>query len=53
MGNRQRTSSRNGILKAEAVLHEARIEREGVATTADLAGATDERSTTCVAVRRR
>ena len=31
MGNRQRTSTTNGILKAEAVLHEARIlEDEGV-----------------------
>ena len=31
MGNRQRTSTTNGILKAEAVLHEARIlEEEGV-----------------------
>jgi hypothetical protein len=44
MGNRQRTSSRNGILKAEAVLHEARIlEREGVRAPVDLAGASEER----------
>jgi hypothetical protein len=44
MGNRQRTSTRNGILKAEAVLREARIlEREGVAVPADLAGADQER----------
>ena len=42
--NHQRTSSRNGILKAEAVLHEARIlERESVAVPADLAGASEER----------
>ena len=42
--NRQRTSSRNGILKAEAVLHEARIvEHEGVVVPADLAGASEER----------
>jgi hypothetical protein len=44
MGNRQRTSSRNGILKAEAVLHEARIfEREGVAVATDLVDASEER----------
>jgi hypothetical protein len=44
IGNRQRTSSRNGILKAEAVLHEARIlEREGVAVPADLTGAGAQR----------
>ena len=44
MRNRQRTSSRNGILKAEAVLHEARIlEAERVAVPADLAGAGEER----------
>jgi hypothetical protein len=42
--NHQRTSSRNGILKAEAVLHEARIlEHESVAVPADLAGASEER----------
>jgi hypothetical protein len=42
--NRQRTSSRNGILKAEAVLHEARIlERESVGVPADLADAGEER----------
>ena len=42
--NHQRTSSRNGILKAEAVLHEARIlEHEGVGVPADLAGASEER----------
>jgi hypothetical protein len=42
--NRQRTSSRNGILKAEAVLHEARIlEHESVSVPADLAGASEER----------
>jgi hypothetical protein len=42
--NHQRTSSRNGILKAEAVLREARLlEREGVAVPADLAGAGEER----------
>ncbi|HEY3188443.1 MAG TPA: hypothetical protein VGJ70_13275 [Solirubrobacteraceae bacterium] len=42
--NRQRTSSRNGILKAEAVLHEARIlEAEGVGVPADLAVAGEER----------
>jgi hypothetical protein len=42
--NRQRTSSRNGILKAEAVLREARIlEDEGVGVPADLAGAGEER----------
>jgi hypothetical protein len=44
MGNRQRTSTTNGILKAGAVLHEARIlEGEGVALPADLAGAGQER----------
>jgi hypothetical protein len=44
MRNHQRTSSRNGILKAEAVLHEARmLEQERVAVAADLAGASDER----------
>jgi hypothetical protein len=44
MRNRQRTSSRNGILKAEAVLQEARIlEHESVAVPADLAGASEER----------
>jgi hypothetical protein len=44
MRNRQRTSSRSGILKAEAVLREARIlEHESVAVPADLAGAGDER----------
>ena len=42
--NHQRTSSRNGILKAEAVLHEARIlEHERVVVPADLAGASEER----------
>jgi hypothetical protein len=44
MRNRQRTSSRNGILKAEAVLNEARIlEHESVHVLADLAGASEER----------
>ena len=44
MRNHQRTSSRNGILKAEAVLQEARIlEHESVAVPADLAGAGEER----------
>jgi hypothetical protein len=44
MGNRQRTSTTNGILKAEAVLHEARIlEEEGVELPADLTGASPER----------
>jgi hypothetical protein len=44
MGNRQRTSTRNGILKAEAVLHEARIlEDEGVGVPADLTEAAPER----------
>jgi hypothetical protein len=44
MRNRQRTSSRNGILKAEAVLREACIlEHEGVAVPGDLAAAGDER----------
>jgi hypothetical protein len=42
--NHQRTSSRNGILKAEAVLQEARIlEHESVGVPADLAGASEER----------
>jgi hypothetical protein len=44
IGNRQRTSTTNGILKAEAVLHEARIlEDEGVKAPADLTGAGQER----------
>ena len=44
MRNRQRTSSRNGILKAEAVLREARIlEDERVAVPVDLTGAGEER----------
>jgi hypothetical protein len=44
MGNRQRTSTTNGILKAEAVLQEARIlEEEGVGLPADLAAAGQER----------
>jgi hypothetical protein len=44
MANRQRTSTRNGILKAEAVLREARIlENEGIAVPADLVGADEER----------
>src|SRR3954454_18843545 len=44
MGNRQRTSTTNGILKAEAVLHEARIlDDEGVELPADLIGASQER----------
>jgi len=44
LGNRQRTSTTNGILKAEAVLHEARIlEEEGVELPADLTGASPER----------
>jgi hypothetical protein len=44
MHNRQRTSSRNGILKAEAVLQEARIlEHESVGVPADLTGASEER----------
>jgi hypothetical protein len=44
MGNRQRTSTTNGILKAEAVLHEARIlEDEGVQRPGDLTGASQER----------
>jgi hypothetical protein len=44
MGNRQRTSTTNGILKAQAVLHEARIlEDEGVELAADLTGASQER----------
>ena len=42
--NHQRTSTRNGILKAEAVLREARIlEHERVAVPADLLGAGEER----------
>jgi hypothetical protein len=42
--NRQRTSTRNGILKADAVLREARIlEDEGVAVVADVAGAGEGR----------
>jgi hypothetical protein len=44
MRNHQRTSSRNGILKAEAVLREARIlEHERVAVPADLITAGEER----------
>jgi hypothetical protein len=44
MGNRQRTSTTNGILKAEAVLHEARVlEDEGVELPADLTRASQER----------
>jgi hypothetical protein len=44
MGNRQRTSTTNGILKAAAVLHEARIlEDEGVELPADRTGASRER----------
>ena len=44
MGNRQRTSTTNGILKAEAVLREARIlEDEGVGVPADLIAASQER----------
>ena len=44
MRNHQRTSSRNGILKAEAVLREARIlEHERVAVPADLVTAGEER----------
>jgi hypothetical protein len=44
VGNRQRTSTRNGILKAEAVLHEAAIlEDEGVGVPADLSRAGQER----------
>ena len=44
MRNHQRTSSRNGILKAEAVLREARIlEHESVAVPADLLDAGEER----------
>jgi hypothetical protein len=44
MGNRQRTSTRNGVLKAEAIFDEARIlEREGVSAPADLTGASEER----------
>jgi hypothetical protein len=44
MRNRQRTSSRNGILKAEAVLLEARIlESEHIAEPADLADAGERR----------
>jgi hypothetical protein len=44
IGNRQRTSTTNGILKAEAVLCEARIlEDEGVERAADLTAASQER----------
>jgi hypothetical protein len=44
VGNRQRTSTTNGILKAEAVLYEARIlEDEGVERAADLTAASEER----------
>jgi hypothetical protein len=44
IGNRQRTSTTSGILKAEAVLREARIlEDEGVERTADLTAAGQER----------
>jgi hypothetical protein len=44
MGNRQRTSTTNGILKAEAVLHEAHIlEDEGVERAADLTAASQQR----------
>ncbi len=44
VGNRQRTSTTSGILKAEAVLHEARIlEEEGVEVPADLTGASQGR----------
>jgi hypothetical protein len=44
IGNRQRTSTTNGILKAEAVLYEARIlEDEGVERAADLTAASQER----------
>lgn len=44
IGNRQRTSTTNGVLKAEAVLDEARIlEAEGVRVPADLTGASRER----------
>ena len=44
IGNRQRTSTTNGILKAAAVLHEARIlEDERVELPADLTGASPER----------
>ena len=44
MGNRQRTSTRNGVLKAEAVLREATIlEEEGVATRRQLTRASQRR----------
>jgi hypothetical protein len=44
MGNRQRTSTRNGILKAEAVLREAAIlEDEGIATRRQLTRAGQKR----------
>ena len=44
IGNRQRTSTTSGILKAEAVLREARmLEDEGVERTADLTAAGQER----------
>jgi hypothetical protein len=44
VGNRQRTSTTNGILKAEAVLYEARIlEDEGVERAVDLTAASEER----------
>jgi hypothetical protein len=44
MGNRQRTSTRNGILKAEAVLREAAIlEDEGIATRRQLTRASQKR----------
>jgi hypothetical protein len=44
MRNQQRTSTRNGILKAEAVLREAEIlEREGVAVAGDVLGADEDR----------
>ena len=45
--NRQRTSTTNGILKAEAVLHEARIlEDEGIATRRQLTRSARRASTT-------
>lgn len=44
MGNRQRTSTRNGILKAEAVLREAAmLEEEGIATRGQLTRASQRR----------
>jgi hypothetical protein len=44
MGNRQRTSTRNGILKAEAVLQEAQIlEEEAIRRPADLTKASRDR----------